>query len=53
MLMQHKGEECNKVLFPDVHESMLHSDVVPSLLVEQSELLIVLVPTVCANTHFR
>ena len=25
--MQHEGEEYNEVLFPDVHESMLRSDV--------------------------
>ena len=43
--MQHEGEESNEVSFPDVHENMLHSDAVPSLLGEQSELLIALFPT--------
>ena len=51
--MQHEGEESNEVSFPDVHENMLHSDAVPSLLGEQSELLIALFPTMRANTRFR
>ena len=52
-MMQHEGEESNEVSFPDVQENTLHSDAVPSLLGERSELLIALFPMVHANTHFR
>ena len=51
--MQHEGEESNEVSFPDVHENMLRSDAVPSLLGERSELLIALFPMMRANTCSR